>query len=320
MLTEYNKPFLSIEEQMALLVKRGMQVDEPAQAQHYLRHEGYYRLSSYFHPFRAIGRDGKRVDNFAPGANFRDVIHLYDFDKWLRVNTFSALRAIEISVRVAVAHHLGEKDIFAHEHPQCLNGHFTTQEGSRRGMTKYQAWLEKYHHLLSRDDQEDFVRQFIEKYGQRIPIWVAIEIWDFGLLSRFFSGMKFNDQQAISRLYGVDDPNVFASWLRNFNYVRNVCAHHSRLWNRNIVEQPRLSQKHPIPLLRHLTERGVKAPGARTYATLALTTYVLRQMGYRGPWREAVIGQFKKFPVCASVSLDMMGVPHNWRDLPLWQP
>jgi abortive infection bacteriophage resistance protein len=258
------------------------------------------------------------VDQFVPDANFSDVIRLYEFDKWLRSLMLSVLRTIEISVRVAVAHHLGKQDIFAHENPNYLAPSFAKHESTWRGKSWYQAWLDKYHLLLARDDQEDFVRQFIEKYGMKIPIWVAIEIWDFGLLSRFYGGMKFNDQRAVSLLYGVDDPNLFASWLRNFNYVRNVCAHHSRLWNRNIVEQPRLTQRIPIPLLRHLTAHGAKAPGTRTYTTIALATYILRRMQHNTGWLPNITALLDKFPACSSVSPDMMGLPENWHTLELW--
>jgi abortive infection bacteriophage resistance protein len=318
--TSYDKPFLSIEEQLELLAQRGMHIPDRDEATHYLRHEGYYRLSTYFIPFRQRSPKGESLDNFYEGTSFSDVVKIYDFDKQLRLYMLPALRAIEISVRVAVAHHLGRKNIFAHETPACLNNLFVTRESTRRGKTWHQVWLDKYHALLARDDQERIVRQFIAKYGQKIPIWVAIEIWDFGLLSRFFAGMKFPDQQTVSRTYGVDDPNLFASWLRNFNAVRNVCAHHSRLWNRNIVDQPRLISKHPISLLKHLTERGVKSPGARVYATLALTNYLLREMKYRTPWRESIIALLKEFPSSQHISPEMMGLPQNWSQLPLWQP
>ncbi|MDR2429419.1 MAG: Abi family protein [Puniceicoccales bacterium] len=320
MALDYAKPFLTIAEQVALIARRGMHVADADEAGHYLRHEGYYRLGSYLHPFRQVNpATGQWLDTYVPTARFSDVIRLYEYDKWLRIVMLSGLRAIEISVRVAIAHHLGARDIFAHENPRCLNGAFTTQESSRRGKTQYQAWLDKYHLLLARDDQEDIVRQFIAKYGQRIPIWVAIELWDFGLLTRFFGGMKFADQQSVSRHYGVEEPHLFASWLRSFNYVRNVCAHHSRLWNRNIVEQPRLVTKHPDPLLRHLTERGVKAPGSRVYATLALATFVLRRMNYRGSWGGDAVQLLEKFPSCESLSPGMMGIPNGWRAFPLWK-
>jgi abortive infection bacteriophage resistance protein len=315
----YNKAFLSIREQRELLASRGMRIDDAAEAECYLRHEGYYRLTAYFHPFRKIAPNGGRLDEFAPEARFSDVIRLYEFDKRLRTLMLAALRSIEISVRVAVAHHLGERDIFAHENPAMLKRGFVNHESSWRGKSLYQAWLDKYHLLLGRDDQEDFVRLFIGKYGRKIPIWVAIELWDFGLLSRFYGGMKFPDQQAVSRLYGVEDPNLFESWLRSFNYVRNVCAHHSRLWNRHIAEQPRLTQGRPIALLRHLTARGVKAPAARPYTVIALAAFVLRAMNHAGDWRGEFAGLFEKFPAsppCATA--DMMGLPVEWRELPLW--
>lgn len=317
MVADYDKPFLSISEQLALLEGRGMLVEDRAEAEHYLRHEGYYRLSSYWHPFRVIGKSGQREDPFVPGANFSDVLQLYEFDKWLRSLILSWLRGIEISVRVAVAHQLGEKDIFAHENPAMLNGKFVKRSSDRPGKTWHEVWLDKYRHLLLRNGREDFVQIFIDKYGTRIPIWVAIEIWDFGLLSRFFEGMKFNDQQAVSQQYGVNDPHLFASWLNSFNYVRNVCAHHSRLWNRTLIRQPRIPSKNEIPLLNHLGDQ--RNVSARTYTTLALCAYVLRKMEFRGPWLESLHTLLEKFPTGPCLSLKMMALPENWRQLPLWQ-
>ncbi|MDR1817884.1 MAG: Abi family protein [Puniceicoccales bacterium] len=315
----YDKPFLTIAAQRELLEQRGLRVEDRDEAEHYLRHQGYYRLSAYFHPFLERDAAGNLRDAFRAGADFGEVARLYEFDKQLRTLMLAGLRAIEISVRVAIAHHLGQRDIFAHENPRLLAHAFTHRESTWRGKTWYQVWLEKYRALLARGDQEDFVRRFLDKYGARIPIWVAIELWDFGLLSRFYAGMRYNDQRAVSLLYGVEDPGLFASWLRSFNYVRNVCAHHSRLWNRNIVEQPRLAQRNPIPALRHLTARGVSAPGARPYAVIAVATHTLLAMQYRFPWRETVARLFESFPTSPHVSLTMTGAPANWRDLTLWE-
>ena len=51
----------------------------------------------------------------------------------------------------------------------------------------------------------------------------------------------------VAARYGLNNGRVFASWLRSLNYLRNVCAHHSRLWNRNIVDQPRLPGSAEVP-------------------------------------------------------------------------
>ena len=317
MVTDYDKPFLSIADQVALLEKRGMYIEDYAEAEYYLRNEGYYRLSSYWYPFRALEKDGQRGDPFVADASFSNVIQLYEFDKWLRSIALFGLRGVEISIRVAIAHELGTKDIFAHENPALLNGRFSQSSNNRRQKSKYQIWIEKYRHLLLRKGQEDFIQTFIDKYGTRIPIWLAIEIWDFGMLVRFYEGMKYNDQQAVSRQYGVNDPKIFASWLNAFNYVRNICAHHSRLWNRSLIRQPRIPDKGAIPLLDHLTRHNNMA--ARTYTILAMCGYVLRQMHFRGPWPETIVSLTRKFPVCSSLSLKMMGFPEDWEKLEIWQ-
>lgn len=317
MVTDYNKPFLSVAEQVALLESRGMYVEDYAEAEYYFRNEGYYRMSSYWHPFRIFDKNGQRADPFVEGASFTHVIQLYEFDKWLRSIVLSGLRGIEISVRVAVAHELGAKDIFAHENPALLNGRFAQPANNRRQKSKYQIWFEKYRHLLLRKGQEDFIQTFIDKYGPKIPIWLAIEIWDFGMLTRFYDGMKYNDQQAISKQYGVHDPKIFASWLNAFNYVRNICAHHSRLWNRALIRQPRIPDKGAIPLLDHLALQRNMA--SRTYTILAMCSYVLRQMQFRGPWLDSLHSLMGKFPSCSSLSLKMMGFPEKWETLELWQ-
>ncbi|WP_340138883.1 Abi family protein, partial [Vibrio vulnificus] len=72
------------------------------------------------------------------------------------------------------------------------------------------------------------------KHGLPLPIWLACEVWGFGALSLLFAGMKEEDQDLISPKFGLSNGRVPAKWLRSRNYLRNVCAHHSRLWNRNV--------------------------------------------------------------------------------------
>jgi abortive infection bacteriophage resistance protein len=69
-----------------------------------------------------------------------------------------------------------------------------------------------------------------------LPIWVSVELWEFGMLSTFYQGMSVVDKSVIAMKYGVPDWQVMQSWLRSLNFVRNVAAHHSRLWNKNLVD------------------------------------------------------------------------------------
>ncbi|MFA1626343.1 Abi family protein [Rhizobium mongolense] len=107
------------------------------------------------------------------------------------------------------------------------------------GLTNHHRWLSKHAGLITRS-KEEFISHNRGKYGLPVPIWVSCEVWDFGTMSTLYAGMREGDQDAIAKKYGLSNGRVFASWLRSLNYLRNVSAHHSRLWNRNIIDQPKL--------------------------------------------------------------------------------
>lgn len=237
-----SKKWKSFDEQLALLKSSGLIVENDKAALGYLERIGYYRLSGYFYPFRDFeislqgGLKYQRKDSFIANARFEEVAQLYVFDKHLRLMALDALERIELAVRVDIAYLLGERDIYAHENPSCLHGNFAKKVQKYSGRTRHDEWLEKYHGFIHRARKEPFVAHYLNNY-QTLPIWVAIEIWDFGAFSKLFSGMKIADQNQIASKYGVLNGQEFAGWLRGLNFVRNVCAHHSRLWNINILER-----------------------------------------------------------------------------------
>src|SRR5450830_921782 len=179
-----------------------------------------------------------RLDSFTPGSRFEDVVRLYVFDKKLRLLAQDALERIEMAVRVDVAHLLGKRHPCAHENPIYLHGNFTKKlivNGPDAGKTQPQVWLAKYQSMLRQARKAPFVAHHQQLYGT-LPIWAAIEVWDFGLPSKLFAGMQHADQQIIAKLYGAPTGLAFAQWLRSLNFIRNVSAHHGRLWHINVLE------------------------------------------------------------------------------------
>lgn len=239
------KPWLSFSDQLEQLRERGLQVEDSIAALDYLKRLGYYRLSGYWYPMRRIdektsAKQGRPVrdDYFVPGSRLEDVAKLYVFDKKLRLLALDALERIEMAVRVDVASLLGQRDPQAHENPDCLHGKFARRPfkaGPDKGKAEHDLWLAKYRSLLYRARKEPFVAHHMTHYG-RLPVWVAIKVLDFGSLSKLFSGMAHKDREAIAAIYGVPTGKAFAQWLRSFNFIRNVAAHHSRLWNINVVK------------------------------------------------------------------------------------
>lgn len=240
------KPWKSVEEQLAILQSRGLQVDNEPAALNYLARIGYYRLSGYWYPMREVDIAASqhqqrpvRTDTFVKKSHFETVVKLYVFDKKLRLLALDALERIELALRVDVAYLLGKKNPIAHINPDCLHGNFAKKvikKGKHAGKTEHQLWMDKYKTQLYRSRREPFVQHHANKYLNQLPVWVAIEVWDFGLLSRMFDGMQYADKKLIAQKYGLPEGDALAQWLRSLNFIRNVSAHHSRLWNINVLE------------------------------------------------------------------------------------
>lgn len=203
------KPWQSFPQQLQILKSRGMQVEDDEAALRYLARIGYYRLSGYWYPMRQIDSKSSkrekravRFDQFVDGSRLEDAILLYIFDAKLRLLALDALERIELAVRVDIAHLLGSYDPFAYKNPNYLHGHFSKKmisKGIHTGKTEHQLWLEKYKQQLRRSQRAPFVEHHKRSYDGELPIWAAVEVWDFGMLSKLFSGVKLKDQNYIAK-------------------------------------------------------------------------------------------------------------------------
>lgn len=315
----YDKPWKSYQQQLEQLTQRGLIVTDTQKALDYLERIGYYRLSGYLYPFKErsgiccplFPENGKKfkkgntnrlvLENFKQGACFQNAVDLYVFDKKLRLLVLDALERIEVGLRVDISHSLGKKDTFAYLKPELFFEGFAYQLDNTTGLTAHHQWLSKHAGLVARS-KEDFIKHHKNKYGLPLPIWVVCEIWDFGTLSTLFEGMKEADQDEITQKYKLSNGRIFASWLRSLNYLRNLCAHHSRLWNRNIADRP----KSPSP-----SDANNNAPflsdfhhNERVFLLLCITKHLLNIINPSSTWGQ----RLKKLLLEEFPNLDHLGI------------
>lgn len=98
-MAEQVKSYKTYDEQVDLLLRRGMLIEDRAAAAKTLAWVNYCRLSGYWYPFR-VQREHGRGDEFYLGTTFGDGVALYEFDAKLRAATFEALVPIELAVRM----------------------------------------------------------------------------------------------------------------------------------------------------------------------------------------------------------------------------
>jgi abortive infection bacteriophage resistance protein len=287
-----------------------MLISDVQKAEACLHRVGYYRLSGYAYPFRQreIRRnpDGSEsehlYESFRPHTEFSTIMELYVFDKKLRLLFLDAIERIEVGLRVEVALILGLYGAYSYRDPLIFNRFFSTPDAE--GATPHTKYINKLDEAFRRS-REEFAEHFRAKYSSELPIWMSIELWDFGTLSTVLSGMKSGDLDQLSSLYALPKRRFLTSWAQSINFVRNICAHHGRLWNRPLVQQPSPSKQGEIALLEHLTMDQMAQ--RRLYAVATVLQYMLRFIHPSSTWGQRLSSHLKTIPSSPHISLRHMG-------------
>jgi len=320
----YGKPWLPLGDQIDRLERRGIDIGDRARAERLLCEVGYYRLTGYLHPFRAVDP----AIGYLPGTHVSHAAALIDFDRRLRLLVLDALERIEVSLRMRVGYVLGEVSAFAHRDAQTFMPEFTrrpehaadrtiaTLLPPELSLSKHDVWLVKVAERQSRSS-ENFVQHFREKYANEMPIWALTEILELGQLVTLYRGLNTRLSQAIADAYGVPTKKLFLSWLATLNYVRNVAAHHARLYNRKLVTAPKRPAPSRVPLLAHLSDSALpKEYGL--YSALAVAQYLLLAVDPESSWGAELARLLSEFPAAGPVTVSSLGVPEGWETMPLW--
>lgn len=306
---EYEKPWLSHEQQADLLIdERGLIADRDNLVRH-LREIGYYRLSGYWYIFKRCNASYSVDDHderFIEGTTFDEIWSLYTFDRQLRLLTLDAIERIEIYFRSQLAYELAEKTgPFGYLNPDNL---------PRLDADEYQEFLERCEIQYSRSS-EPFVRHFKEKYGdgkELPPYWIMVNLMEFGTMLRLYKGTSPEIRNTLAVRLGVTT-RVLKSWLVALNTTRNICAHHARLWNRGIGTRPIIPNKEKNPEWYE----PFQIYADKICGILTILSYLLERVAPDTSWR------FKLFNLLDTRSADelnRMGFTKGWKESPLWKP
>jgi abortive infection bacteriophage resistance protein len=209
-----------------------------------------------------------------------------------------------VDIRSAVAHLFGEKHgAFGHTDPTQFYHRF-----------KHREWLDRLREEAERSS-ELFVTHFKQTYSDfpDLPVWIATEVMSFGALSTMFAGMLKADQRMIALRYRLQ-ARVLASWMHHLVYVRNLCAHHARLWDRVWTIKPELpvSKDWQPP---HLPGNN------RLFSTLLMLRHFLKQtsavQAFASQW-QARVARHLASPPTSPNPLGSMGLTIRWNQHPVW--
>lgn len=298
---KYSKRALSFADQADRLMARGLLADR-AELIARLESVNYYRLSAYWYTFRALGDPEDRLQ---PGTTLTVVWDRYVFDRQLRLLVMDAIERVEVAIRTQLVNrHVLQHGPFGYLDRGTLPS--ISVEDHRRFLDKIR--------VEASNSREDFVLHYFGKYSAEhdLPLWMACELLTFGGTLTLFRHVATPIKREIAAEFAVAD-KVMESWLITLNFIRNLCAHHARLWNRGLRnKEPAIPRAHKHPQWH----TPVAVLPDRMFGVLTILYYMLRTVAPQSRWKDRLTGLFAEHP---DVPLHFMGFPKNWNECPIWQ-
>jgi len=291
----------TVAEQLELLKNRGMLVNNEHEALQYLANISYYRLKGYWWDMQS----DKVEHEFEPDTYFHEVIDRYNFDRQLRLILFDAIEHIEIALRTKLIYHLS----LAYG-PNWYSDSklFNDEELHKKHLNKLQ---EEFGY-----SNEIFIKEHKRKHRNTPPeSWKILEVSTMGTLSKLYKNLNHQlpEKSIIAKEMGLNLHNELSSWLEAIVYVRNITAHHSRLWSRNMVKRPTLNILNPKTgwLNKPLTNAQAKKP----FLIISCMLYICNNVVPKHKIKQRIINLFNDNPEIPIYKLGFLG---SWKEQNLW--
>lgn len=281
----YQEP-ISIENQVKNLIDLGLLVEDKSYAKKILGRISYYRL------IKAYSITLKKDGRYISGISFEDIVSLYKFDRELRQLIFEIIEHIEVSLRAVITNYFSLK-----------YGNFGYKDLSNVGKYKnrYKEALNDLERETKRNRRSPFIKNFKDNYeGGEIPLYAVIEVASFGTLSKMYKNMKNEDKSKIAKVFHTDY-HYFESWIENFAYIRNICAHYGRLYGAKLTKSPKLYKEY---LKNNISNNTI-------FATLVNLKIVSEEENYKNFYHDliALIARYE------NIELRHVGFIENWKEL-----
>lgn len=276
-----------------------MKFNRPAEAEFHLQHINYHRLRPYWAPFEVHG-SGSDDYHFEDGLDFAEVLALYRFDRKLRLLVLDAVERLEVSLRSRWSNEMALR-----HGPLCLGkaSLFLDRDTYRRS-------LDSLLHFYAQSEDE-FTQRFRDKYPRvgLPPIWICSEMLSLGQLARWLGNARHRrDREMVAAAYRLPE-QILVPFLLHLTGVRNLCAHHARLWNR-------LWDPFPWPQPREGALSALYAGGEREglYNTLVFLDFLMDSICPGNSWARRLLKLLRTNPGF----LSDMGFPNDWEERVDW--
>jgi len=298
----YDKGALTIQDQISQLQDRGLMITNIGLAEKYLSHISYYRLQGYWWPLQS----DKKNHIFKEGSSFEQVISIYNFDSDLRLLLFDVIEKIEISLRTQLIYHMSLE-----------YGPWWFQDTELfRDVPALIKTLESIREQVERS-KETFIKEHRKLYKNDLrfpPAWKTLELTSLGGLSRLYGNLKNTIQvkDTIAEEYGAVNHTYLPSWLQSITQIRNICAHHGRLWNKNLPGTLKLLKSPPNSWIKLVPKEH---EFQYLYVHLCILKYLIDIIHPSNRFKEKLVALLERYP---NIDEKALGIKDNWLIEDLW--
>lgn len=326
----FTKPAITPIEQLQLLKKRGLLIPDEHNALFFLNTVSFFRLTPYMRPFQMSNSE----HHFKSGITFNQLTKLYEFDRRLRLLVIDAIERTEVAVRARISNELGNK---YDSHWYLNNEHFkktyhherlikTIQEKQQDALEDYNRECQRIEDLKTSDTtyktylkekrrQESYARHYALTYHEPklMPGWAMLEEISLGELSHLYKGLaKDKDKKAIANGFDLYPP-LLESWLHTITVIRNICAHHARLWNRELGIKPAYPTQKDFIWPSYLDKDH---PHTRIATVFSILHHMMKRISPEIEWCNRLLTLFQSFD---GIPLNNMGLPQYWEEDTFWK-
>lgn len=227
-----NYSFKTIKEQVELLKKRGMKIENQEKAEEVLSFINYYKIKEFTLSFY-----DKEKEMYTKNISFDEILTKFYENKNLRMDLLRLTEKIELSLKTKISYILGEKL-------------------GALGYLKFNNWcnkekfdkfflIEKEKEVLNRiekafnKDKNIIMNDF--KTYDTLPVWIAFNLLTFGEILNVFKLMNKKDKKNIATKHNASLEN-YLSWLEAINLIRNLSAHNYNIVDFEFKTKPKINK------------------------------------------------------------------------------
>lgn len=290
---DLKRPY-SLIEQIQKLRDHGVVIADEAFARKVLQEVSYYRLSGYMLQYRVLSDSHEMVK----GVPFDRIYKTYCFDEELRALLRKYVEKAEFFYKDLIGNAFAalKCKIAPFDQHYDINNYFdkTGIANTLQNFSKEKAYYK----------DSAIVKHHYNKYADKMPVWVMMELMTLSSVSMFYHAMYLSDKNVVATQVGISTTTL-ENHLHALSVLRNKCSHGVRLYN--VTINP------PVKFNKCFLRNNPTVKNNSLFAYVLMLIKRLPSDEERKQFRDKLNRLINKYD--SDIDLNLIGFPNNYREI-----